>query len=149
MFSSCWNGGECFTAAANSLNLLNFISETHDCKDREKSRCPRLKEEGYCESTNPNERLTMRINCALTCNFCSKQHFLCRPGKGNSLFSTGGVVPGAHGSLNSKLVFQHSLECFIKFLISQLQRTASIYHGNNLTSTSVPFSFTIFFSVKF
>lgn len=48
------------------------VAEIHDCKDREKSRCPRLKEEGYCESTNPDERLSMRNNCALTCNFCRK-----------------------------------------------------------------------------
>ena len=63
-------------------------SETHDCKDHEKSRCPRLKEEGYCESTNPEERLSMRNNCALTCNFCRKQHFFkeayCLPAKANS-----------------------------------------------------------------
>ncbi|XP_078364915.1 uncharacterized protein LOC144649315 isoform X2 [Oculina patagonica] len=48
------------------------VAETHDCKDRVKSRCPRLKEEGYCETTNPDQRLSMRNMCALTCNFCRK-----------------------------------------------------------------------------
>lgn len=71
LFSSYW----CRKEGLIADNSLNFYLETHDCKDREKSRCPRLKEEGYCESTNPVERLTMRNNCALTCNFCREQHY--------------------------------------------------------------------------
>lgn len=48
------------------------VAETHDCRDRLKYRCKRLKDEGYCESKKPNERNSMRNMCALTCNFCYK-----------------------------------------------------------------------------
>lgn len=48
------------------------VAETHDCKDKVASRCPRLKEEGYCKSMDPDVRLRMRNMCAMTCNFCRK-----------------------------------------------------------------------------
>lgn len=55
-----------------SVDGLLFRLETHDCKDKVPSRCPRLKEEGYCKSVKPDVRLNMRNMCALTCGFCSK-----------------------------------------------------------------------------
>lgn len=55
------------------------VAETHDCKDRLKYRCKRLKDEGYCESTKPNERTSMRNMCALTCNFCRKVETVASP----------------------------------------------------------------------
>ncbi|XP_067054194.1 uncharacterized protein [Acropora muricata] len=48
------------------------VAKTHDCKDKVPSRCPRLKEEGYCKSVKPDVRLNMRNMCALTCGFCIK-----------------------------------------------------------------------------
>ena len=55
-----------------SVDGFLFRLETHDCKDKVPSRCPRLKEEGYCKSVKPDVRLNMRNMCALTCGFCSK-----------------------------------------------------------------------------
>lgn len=72
--SACVRGLSCYRVKKEKFSDHNSlcILETHDCKDKVASRCPRLKEEGYCKSMDPDVRLRMRNMCAMTCNFCRK-----------------------------------------------------------------------------
>ena len=74
--NACVRGLSCYRVKKEKFSDHNSlcILETHDCKDKVASRCPRLKEEGYCKSMDPDVRLRMRNMCAMTCNFCRKQN---------------------------------------------------------------------------